>query len=107
MNTLDYAEFRILIYKRNNHFVGVCYETGFVEESKSMQEVKEHIHNGIIALLKTIQNKELSEKAITQKPLFKYRILFFVVPFLFFFRSLKITFFTEPFYPCRLGNTSL
>ena len=104
-NTTERGEFRILIYRGAEGYVGICYEGSFVVVGETLQETQDHIMNGLIALLQTIKDGNLSEQAINQKPEFKYRFLFFVLPIISSVaRWLEISFFTKPITPGLLGN---
>ncbi|QQG42827.1 MAG: hypothetical protein HYW15_01290 [Candidatus Giovannonibacteria bacterium] len=105
-NTLKSATFHILIYRGKEGYVGITYETGYVDVGNSIDDVLNHVHNGIIATFKTINENKLSEKAINQKPALNYRILFFVLPFIAnIAKWLEISFFTKPFNPLLLLNS--
>lgn len=105
-NTIKSGNFRVLIYHSNEGYVGICYETGFVDVGETLEEVQEHIFNGMIAILKTIEQGKLSEEAINQSPAFKYRVLFFVLPIVSAFsRWLEVSFFTKPIHASLLVNT--
>jgi len=81
-NTQKEGIYHFLIYKSKEGYVGICYETGFVDIWPTMEETKKHLENGVIALLKTVQEKKLSEKVLNRKPSIKYRLLYrLVLPF--------------------------
>ncbi len=104
-NTLNRGKIQILIYKNKEGFIGVCYETGFVHFGETEKKVRDHITNSTIALLQTIEDGDLSIKAINQKPAIKYRILFFLFPILSsILRLSNVSFFTEPINPRLLSN---
>jgi len=104
-NTLKKGQFRILIYKGKEGYVGICYETGWVEIWPTPEECRKHLADGFVALFKMIEEGKLSEKSFNQKPSLKYRIIFYFLPVLAsFLRFLQISFFTEPIKPCRFAN---
>lgn len=104
-NTLERAKFRILIYKGEEGYIGICYETGWVEEWNTEEEVKKHLIDGILALMKTIAGGHLSEKVINQKPPLKHRLFFFLFALASVFKAFDVTFFTEPILPLRFSNS--
>ena len=105
-NTIKSGNFRVLVYRGKEGYIGVCYETGFVDVGETISEVLEHISNGSIALLKTVKSGQLNEKALNQKPSLKYRIFFFVLPTVSAFAKwLEISFFTKPINPSLFSNS--
>lgn len=100
-NTLKEAKFRILIYKAKDGYVGICYETGWVDVFDTMEETKKHLMDSLVILMKSIKKGDLSEKAMNQSPTLKYKFLFFVLPL--FFAFFDISFFTEPVRPILAG----
>ena len=104
-NTLNFGKFNILIYKGSDGYTGICYETGSVDVADTLQEVQEHIMNGLIATMQTIKNGNLSEEAINQRPDLKHRFLFFSLPIIATIaRPLEISFFTKPISPSLFAN---
>lgn len=103
-NTLKSGKLRSLIYKAGNGYVGICYETGYVLEGETIEEVKLHIENSLSATLQTIKNGHLSEDAINQKPALVDRIKFYTIPLFFALKRLEISFFTKPISPGLLSN---
>lgn len=105
-NTLKKSLFRFLIYQEKDGFIGICYETGFIDIWPTMEETKKHMEDSVIALLKTVADDKLPEKVLNSKPSIKYRLLFYFIPFWFslrsFFRSFQSSFALEPFTPNEL-----
>lgn len=82
-NTLERAKFRILIYKNpRGKFTCICYETGWTEEYKTIDEALERTRNGVISLVETIRDNKLSLRAINTAPSLINRIVFYTVPFI-------------------------
>ncbi len=82
-NTLKAGQFRILIYKGNEGYVGICYETGTVDIWPTIEETKKHLLDGAMATIESVQKGDLNIKALNQKPEIKYRVLFHILPILF------------------------
>lgn len=96
--------FHFLIYKGKEGYVGICYETGFVDVWTTMEEAKKHLEDGVIALLKTVESGQLSKGVLNRKPPFKYRALFHILPLWSGLFSFKIPFSVEPFTPRTFAN---
>lgn len=80
-NTIKEAKFRFLIYQKNDKFIGICRETGYVEEGKIAKEVFERLCNGTKAIMEAVKKDENLLPSINQKPSMKYRFLFVWIPF--------------------------
>jgi len=87
-NTLEKGQFRILIYKRHNEYVGICYETGWVEVYSTKSEVLKHITNGIESLLKTTLKHNFGIENINRRPPLKYCLIFHTLPILATFKKI-------------------
>lgn len=79
-NTLKKVQFRMMIYKRHSEYVGICYETGWVEVHSTKEEAINHLTNGVKALLETSLKNKLSEKNINRRPPLKYFFIFHILP---------------------------
>ncbi len=82
-NTKEKGILHVRIFKWNGRYIGICKETGFIEEADDFSIVKKMLSNGIIALLgalhKSKQNLELS---INTRPAFRYAVYFHLAPIL-------------------------
>ncbi len=107
-NTINSANFQILIYKSEGNFTGICYETGDVEICSSIEDTKKHLINGVIATMKCISEGKLSEAAINRKPSLRYKIIFYGVILRHILRVFKkssvISFSNEPISPFGFSN---
>lgn len=103
-NNLDSSTFRVLIYKKNQKFFLICYETGWVEEYDSLEEAQNRLRHGIIALLKTISDGKLSLSVINTKPSLKFRFIFYYHVLRWSLRIPFVSLSTEPFSPRMLVN---
>ena len=103
-NNLEKATFRVLVYKKNQKYILICYETGWVEEYNTFVEAQGRLRNGIIALLKTIAAGKLDLSVINAKPPFLYRFVFYYHALHSILRTSTASFSTEPFFPRTLVN---
>lgn len=82
-NTKKKGILHYVIFKWNGRFLGICKETGFVEESKNFYEVKEKLSNGTIALLKAVWTSPQDlEPSLNTSPPLKYAIYYRIAPVL-------------------------
>ena len=79
-NNLKEARFRFLIYEKENKFVGICKETGYVEEGESAKEVFMGLRNGTKAIVEAVKKNDNLLPSINYKPSIKYQFLFFFIP---------------------------
>jgi len=86
-NTLEKGKFRILIYKRHNKYVGICYETGWVETYNNLEEARTHIIDGIKSLVETSINNNLSIKNINRRPPLKHCFPFHMLSIIATFKN--------------------
>ena len=99
-NTVNSGRFRILIYKGNEGFVGICYETGMVDVWPTAEETKKHLLDGAMALMKSVKKGDASEGALNRHPAFGYQLLFLVLPFIWGVSKLfSVSLCTEPINP--------
>jgi len=87
-NTLENASFRFLIFQDKTKFVGICRETGYVEEGETANEVSERLSNGTIVIVEAIKKDITLLPSINQRPPLKYRFLFFWIPFWYSLKNL-------------------
>lgn len=80
-NTIENATFRFLIFQEKNKFIGICRETGYVEEGKTAKEVFVMLNNGTKAIVEAVKKDLRLLPSINQRPPLKYRFLFFWIPF--------------------------
>lgn len=96
-NTLEKAKFRILVYKSKKGYVGICYETGWVEIYPTQEEVIKHISDGISSLIETSKANSFGSKNLNRKPTLKYQFIFHTLPAVATFKkSLDFSFITKP-----------
>lgn len=99
-NTLKEAKFRMVVYKGKEGYVGICYETGDVKIFSTAEETVRHLYDSALALMYTIKEGKLSLKAINERPSFRYRVIFHVLPVVAsFYKSLDFSYFTKPVSP--------
>lgn len=85
-NTIEKGQFSFLIYQKDDKFIGICKETGYVEENDTKEEVLIRLANGANAILQTVKKNPELLPSINQNPPLKYRLLFYWIPI---FYSLK------------------
>jgi len=91
-----------------DRYVGICKEFGFIEESNSIEAVEKRLKDSAILLLKTVAKDPRLEPSLRLNLPLKYRLLFYVVPFIAslanFFKKFRgnIRFFTDDM--ARLGS---
>ena len=104
-NTSVQATFRMLVYRSGHRFVGICYETGLVEIWPTMEETRTHLHDGSVALMKSVEKGDAPETVINRKPAFKERVLFAILPLVWGLSRLSsVSLFTEPINPLALRH---
>lgn len=85
LNTKDSGTLHFRIFKHNGHYLGVCKETGFVEESNSFKNVANKLINGSIALVEAVRKSSQNlEPSLNTRPPLKYLIFYYIAPFLSF-----------------------
>ena len=94
-----------MIYGRESHYIGVCFELGLVEEGKSLEEVENRLHNGARAIVATCVKENLSDENFNTNPPLKYRLLFYIIPILFLFFSFVRQ--LRDFFTFRIFNEDL
>ena len=87
-NTLEKSKFSFLVYQKDNIFVGICRETGYVEEGKTEKEVLHRLLNGAKAIFETVKNDPKLLSGINQNPPLKYRFLFYWIPIYYGFKNI-------------------
>ena len=89
-NTKEKGTLHFRIFKWNGRYIGICRETGFVEESEDFDVVEKKLHSGSEALLKAVFTikQDLTPSFNTSPPL-KYIIYFYFAPILSFIEFLK------------------
>ena len=82
-NTKTNGIFHFRIFKWNGRYLGICKETGFVEESKDFDIVKGKLINGSIALLEAVRKSSQNlEPSLNTSPSFKYLMYYYIAPIL-------------------------
>ncbi len=87
-NTLNQAKFNFLVYQKGDFFVGICKETGYVEETNSEMETIHRLLNGTKAIYQAIKNNPELLPSINQRPSLKYLMLFYFIPFYYTFLNI-------------------
>lgn len=82
-NTKKQGKLRFLIYGSKNHYIGICYELGLVEEGNSINQVKYRLSNGAKAIFETCLKESLPDDILNSRPPLKYAFIFFAIPFIF------------------------
>lgn len=83
MNTKENEVVHFCIFKWNNRYIGICKETGFVEEAADFETVKMRLLNGTIALLGALRkSKQDLQPSVNTKPPSRYLIYFYIAPIL-------------------------
>jgi len=85
LNTKDSGTLHFRIFKHNGHYLGVCKETGFVEESNSFKNVANKLMNSSVALVEAVRKSSQNlEPSLNTRPPLKYLIFYYIAPFLSF-----------------------
>jgi len=79
-NTLKNGQFSFLIYQKRNKFIGICKETGYIEEGNTPEEVLHRLTNGTKAIFLTVKDDPNLLPSINQNPPLKYKFLFYWIP---------------------------
>ncbi len=96
-NTIEKGKFSFLVYQTGNKFIGICKETGYVEESDTLDGVIYRLNNGTKAILKSVMENPGLLPSINQRPPLKYFLLFYLVPIIYGFKNLRKTYTLEKF----------
>ena len=89
--TRGILHFRIL--KWNGRYLGICQETGFVEEDKDFDGVRSKLINGTLSLLEAIvKSSQDLEPSLNTHPPLKYRIYYHLAPAMSFIELIKDSF---------------
>lgn len=87
------------IFKWNGVYVGICKETGFVEEATSFNIVKDKLTSGVVLLLKAVNSSKRDlEPSLNTNPPFKYLLCYHFAPIISWIESLKDTTKSGGFY---------
>ena len=82
-NTKKSGILHFRIFKWNGSYLGICKETGVVDESQDFDLIKEKLINGTIAILKAvITSSQNLEASLNTAPPFKYRVYYYLAPIL-------------------------
>jgi hypothetical protein len=82
-NTKKSGILHFRIFKWNGRYLGICKETGFVEESKDFGVVKNKLINGSIALIEAVRESSQNlEPSLNTRPPFKYLMYYYASPLL-------------------------
>lgn len=80
INTIEKGKFTFLIYQKKDSFIGICKETGYVEEAENFEVVFKRLMNGTKAILEAVvKNPELIN-SINNRPPGKYCLMFYLIP---------------------------
>jgi len=79
-NTIEKGSISFLIFRKDDKYIAVCKEFGFVEEAKTEQEALKRILNSAKLLLDTVSKNPRLEPSLNVGAPFRYRILFYVLP---------------------------
>lgn len=96
-NTFEKAKFSFLVYQKNNNFIGICRETGYVEEGDSEDQVMHRLLNGTKAIYNTVKENPELLHSIKQRPPLKYWLLFYWIPIYYSFSNILHTHKVETF----------
>lgn len=89
-NTKEQGILHIRIFKWNGRYLGICKETGFVEEGESFGIAKKKMVSGITVLLGALhKSKQNLEPSVNTTPPFKYLLYFYLAPILIFIESYR------------------
>ncbi|MBX4200586.1 hypothetical protein KW786_00495 [Candidatus Parcubacteria bacterium] len=89
-NTKKEGTFHFKIFKFNGRYLGICWETGDVQEGESFEKVKERLLNGTHLILTTvIKSQDDLLGSINTKPPFRYQIMYRLSFVLSFIESFK------------------
>ena len=90
-NTKEKGVLHFRIFKWDGRYLGVCKEMGFVEEAKSIEEVKGKLINGSLAILgAVVKSSHNLEPSLNTSPPLKYSIIgYYIAPFLAVLKSLR------------------
>ncbi len=82
-NTKKSGILHFRIFKWSGRYLGICKETGFVEEDKDFDIVREKLSNGTVALLEAIyKSSQNLEPSLNTRPPLKYLIYYYIAPIL-------------------------
>lgn len=87
-NTIKEGQFSFLIYNKGDKFIGICKETGYVEDGNDAKEVLHRLTNGAKAILQTVKERPELLPSINQHPPLKYQLLFRWIPIYFGFKNI-------------------
>ncbi|PIQ80093.1 MAG: hypothetical protein COV79_02305 [Parcubacteria group bacterium CG11_big_fil_rev_8_21_14_0_20_41_14] len=79
-NTIKKGKFTFLIYEKEDSFVGICKETGYVEADKTSELVMHRLVNGTKAIFESVSRNPKLVRSINNRPPLKYYILFYLIP---------------------------
>ena len=87
-NTREKGVVHFCIFKWNGRYIGICRETGFVEEAGDFSVVRQKLQNGTTALVLALhKSKQNLEPSVNTSPPFKYLIYYYLAPLLAFIES--------------------
>jgi len=82
-NTKNKGSLHFVVFKWNGRYIGICKETGTVEETDTREEARRKLINGNMAILNTVfSSKQNLLNSINTRPPLKYLIFFYSAPFL-------------------------
>ena len=89
-NTKERGILHFRIFKWRGRYLGICKETGFVEEAETIDIVKKKLASGTLALLEALyKSKQNLEPSVNTTPPLKYLVYFYVAPLLVFIEKFR------------------
>jgi len=91
-NTLNQVKFNFLVYQKGGVFIGICKETGYIEETNNEMETIHRLLNGTKVIYQAVKRNPELLPSINQRPSLKYLILFYFIPFYYSFLNIFRTY---------------
>ncbi len=89
-NTKKRGTLHFVAFKWEGRYLGICKETGCVEEAETLEKAKDKLINGSMAIIKAvITSKEDLTDSVNSCPPLKYRIFFYIAPLLVMIERIK------------------
>lgn len=89
-NTKKRGVLHFRVFRWNGRYLGICKETGFVEEDENFETVKKKLINGAIVVLKAvIKSSQDLEPSLNTSPPLKYAVYYHMAPVLGFIEFIK------------------
>lgn len=91
-NTRNKGVLHNRIFRWNGRYIGICLESGFVEEGSNFFAVKERLNNSNILLIQTLmKSKQNLEASVNTHPPLRFWIYFHIAPILVRINSITET----------------